>query len=958
MMRSGAATSRDPAAAGPVAPTLVERDRELTASAAVLDAAVEGAGRALVVEGDAGVGKTRLLAEVARLAESRGIRSLRARGAELERGFAFGAVRRLLEPPVAELDDSARDELFAGAAAPAEVLLGGAIASEPPPRDARFALVHGLYWVCVRLAASQPLALLVDDFQWLDEPSAEAIAYLLERIDEQPIAIVLATRTGEPGPLGGLHRLEAAPSVGSLALSPLSEDGTRRVLTELLGSPQPGFGTTAHRVTSGNPFLIRELALAVASEGIDVDEHGADRIAALVPATVSHWALGRLAALPEPSRGIARSLAVLEEAPLAVAAAHAGLEDGQAAAAIVDLAAAGLAEGSPLRLTHPLVRAALYEQIPPANRGLAHRRAAEALRDCGEPAARVASHLVRSEPAGERWAVDALRSAAAAATGRGDPAAAVPMLRRAAAELGDARDDQLLLELGLAEGVLGNNDEAIAHLETAAASDLPGVGLGARAGLAHSHYVRGAFKEAFAAGRELLAEIPPGAGGRLEAELLMSFLMAGRAIPELVPEISRWLERPRTGANGQMTAAELVRLEISALDGFLRGRREDARTYVDRVVAALGSEVPLSEVPSLLPGGVGFVLAGTGEHERAAAVYERALEHAVTRGSPVETAEVLEARVSARWWQGDVRGCLADVEAIHSLVGRKPDPAKLPMRMCQATMLLELGDNAGAEQALAYPSELEAGLPGTWGWLALPHGRAAVALARRDWQRALGEADEAGRRLEAVDAPSPEFLAWRTFAARAAAGLGEERRATTLAREEVELAEQIGSPRATGVALTTLGVIERSADRLAEAASLLDSGGSRLAAATARLELGALLRRTRRQRDARAPLREALDIARIAGSKMLAERARAELLAAGGRPRRERTTGLESLTPRERQIAELAARGIGNPEIAERLFVTRKTVESHLRSVFRKLGVHRRAQLGPALAIEAGDPPA
>ncbi|HSI79194.1 MAG TPA: AAA family ATPase [Solirubrobacterales bacterium] len=956
-MRSGAATSRDSTAAGPVAPTLVERDRELAAGAAILDAAVRGAGRALLVEGDAGVGKTRLLGEVAQLAGGRGITTLRARGAELERGFAFGAVRRLLEPPVAELDGSAREHLFAGAAAPARALLGGEGSAEPPPRDARFALVHGLYWVCVRLAERRPLALLVDDFQWLDQPSAEAIAYLLERIDEQPIAIIVAARTGERGPLGDVHALEAAPSVGSLTLSPLTEDGTRRVLAELLGSAQPAFGATAYRVTSGNPFLILELALAVASEGIEVDERGADRIAELVPATVTHWALRRLAALPEASRSVARSLAVLEEAPLAVAAADAGLSVAEAAAAVDDLTAAGLVEGDPLRLTHPLVRAALYEQIPPANRGIAHRGAAEALRDCGSSPARIASHLMRSQPGGERWAVDSLRAAAGAAMGRGDPAAAVPMLRRAVSELGSDPDEQLLLELGLAEAALGDGGEAIAHLRVAAGSDLAAIRLGARAGLAHAHYVQGAFREAFAAGREVLAEIPPGAGGRLEAELLMSFLMAGRAIPELVPELPRWLEPPRTAAGGEMTAAELVRLQTSALDAFLRGRRDDARASVRRVVDALGSEVPLAEVPSLLPGGAGFVLAGTGDHARAAAVYERALEHALTRGSPVETAEVLEARVSARWWRGDVRGCLADVEAIHALVGREPDPAKLPMRMCQATMLLELGDEAGAEQALTYPPELEAGLPGTWGWLALPYGRAAIAVARRDWRRALGEAQEAGRRLEEIEARSPEFLPWRTYAARAAAGLGDERSAIELAQTELELAEAIGSPRATGVALSTLGVIERSADRLADAASILDPAGSRLAAAAARLALGSLLRRERRQRDARAPLREALDIARIAGSTVLAERARAELLAAGGRPRRERTTGLESLTPRERQIAELAARGIGNPEIAERLFVTRKTVESHLRSVFRKLGVRRRAELAAALAIEATDSP-
>ena len=940
----------------PTIPALVEREHELASVGRLLDSAPAGSGGALVVEGEAGVGKTRLLAEAAALAAERGVPALRARGAELEQEFAFGAMRRLLERPVADLDAAEREGLFAGAAAPAAALVGGGMHSTFPPRDARFALVHALYWVCSRLAEREPFALLIDDFQWLDTPSAETIAYLVERADELPIAVLLGTRAGAPGPLGGVHPLLASDAASAIRLAPLSEAGTVRVLAELLGSHEPVFATTAHRVTAGNPFLVRELALTVATESIGTDATGAERIGRLVPATVEQWALGRLESLSEPARSVSRSLSVLEQAPLPVVADHAGLTVPAAAAAVEELIAAGLAEGNPLRLTHPLVRAALYDRIPEAAREHAHYRAAKALRDRGAPAGANASQLLRSEPRLEGWAADVLRSAAGGAAERGDPAAAVTLLRRADAELGDTQDEQLLLELGLAEAALGEHGPAISHLERAARSSDSGIGLGARAGLAHSHYIRGDFQSAFSAGVEALSEITPGAGGRLEADLLMSFLMAGRAIPELVPEVERWLERPRVGPGGELTAAELVRLQISALDAFLRGRREQARAFAGQVADALGAEVPQAEVPSLVPSGAGFVLAGVGEHELAAAVYERAFAHALRRGSPVETAEMLEGRVSARWWRGDVAGCLADVEAIHALVGREPDPAKLPMRMCQATMLLEQGDHVAAEAALRYPEELEDGLRGTWGWLALPFGRAAIAAGQRDWSRTLHEAINAGRRLDAIEAPSPEFLPWRSLAARAAAALGDEERALDLAGQELDLSREIESARATGVALTTLGRIERSPELLAEAAALLDPSGSRLAAATARLELGAVLRRARRPREARDPLREALDIARVAGSAAIAERARTELQAAGGRPRRDRSTGREALTPRERQIAELAASGIANPEIAARLFVSRKTIESHLRSVFRKLGVRRRGELTSALGIDERGP--
>jgi ATP/maltotriose-dependent transcriptional regulator MalT len=354
----------------------------------------------------------------------------------------------------------------------------------------------------------------------------------------------------------------------------------------------------------------------------------------------------------------------------------------------------------------------------------------------------------------------------------------------------------------------------------------------------------------------------------------------------------------------------------------------------------------------LVGAGVGFVLAGLGDHDGARRAFERCLDHALTRGSPLETAEALESRVSARWWRGDVTGCLADVETILSLVGEDPDVAKVPFRMCQSTMLLERGDLDGAAAAVALPTKLDQHLPGTWAWLALPFGRARLALARREWGLAYQQAAATGERMAAIEVTSPEFFAWRTLAAQALRGAREVGRARELARQELELARAIDSPRGTGTALTTLGVIDEDLDALREAIDPLDRTGALLERARVRVALGALLRRHRRARDAREPLREALDIARLAGSIVLAEQARSELQATGARPRRDRTTGAEALTPRERQIAELAATGLGNPDIAERLFVTRKTVEAHMRNVFRKLDVQAREELPGALGVD------
>ncbi len=928
----------------------MERGRELAALASAMDGAREGVGSVTVIEGEAGTGKTRLLAEADQLAVAREMAVLRARGAELERGYPFGVMRQLLESRIAAMDGTEAREVLSGAAAPVEPVLRGSAPDEPPPRDALFSVVHGLYWLCLRLCERQPILFAVDDLQWADEPSLRALAYLATRVEELPAAIVVAVRTGEE-PTGAETRSLTEDSRAVVSLDALSEEGTADLLGDLLGSVDPAFAAAAHRVTGGNPFLVREVALNVATARIEPDERGAREIAELAPGTVARWALGRLERLPRSAWRLARSLSVLEQAELDILASHAGVTLEETVEILDRLAAAGFVEGRPLRFAHPIVRAALYGEMPPAARERAHRRAAEVLRDAGRPPHVVASHLLRSEPRGERWAVDALRAAAGEATSRGDARQAARLLDHALLELGDADDPPLLLELGIAETALHQNS-AIGHLELAAsaAGDVQ-VRAAARATLAHALYATGDFRSAFEAGREALDEIPRGEGGRLEAELLMSYLMAGRAIPELIPDVRRRQATPRLGAEGEVTPAELVRLQTSALDAFMRGERDEARRLVCQVDEALGRPATLADVPTLLAAGVGFLLAGIGDHDGAGKAFERCLGHALARGSPLETAETLESRVAARWWYGDVTGCLADVETILSLVGEEPDLAKVPARMCQAIMLVERDDLDGAEAALALPPELEQDLPGTWAWIALPFGRARIALARNDWHRANDEAVAVGDRVAAIDAPSPEFFPWRSLAARALSGLGEARRATEKAREELELARAIGSPRATGTALATLGAIDADPEALKQAIVELDHSGGLLGRAQARLDLGVLLRRSRRVRAAREPLREVLDIARMAGSTTLAEHARSELRAAGARPRRERTTGTESLTPRERQIAELAAAGLGNPQIAEQLFVTRKTVESHMRSVFRKLNVRGRKELPAVLRI-------
>jgi DNA-binding CsgD family transcriptional regulator len=937
---------------------LLERESQLRRLDEALDAARAGRGSVAVVEGVAGVGKSTLLAYASDRAGADGFLVLRAKGDELESLFPFGVAIQLLAEPAQQLSEE-DPGVVAGTAQLALPLLRGESPASPAgdPRP-EFTLLHGLHWIVAGLAERSPLLIAVDDAHWADPLTLRFLLYLARRGEALPVAIALTTRSGEtPDPEAGEHlaRLRAQPLAFGMTLRPLEEKSVQELIALELSDADAALGSAFYEATGGNPFLLRELLAAARDER----PLAASEVGKLSPAAIRSSILVRLAGLGAEASRLARAVAIIGPAASLQLAGQLAELDGEAAAATADalVAAHILAAGQALAFVHPIVREAVYADFPLAQRRRAHLSAARLLHDAGGPSEEIVSHLLIGEPSREEWATAVLRKAAGLALGRGASGVAVRLLRRALEDIDASDEPALLLELGLAE-LAAADPAAVERLEAAGAATAEPLQRAAAAGaLGQALFVAGDSRGAFESVLEALAEVPPGQGGAPEAELLFHGLVSGRLVPALVDDVRAQLARERKGPDGEPTLAEVMRRSLVAFDAVMQGDRDTAAREIEWVQAQVSAD-EADAWPSPARTGPALCLLLLGRCREAQALLDRELDRATRRGSMLELAVCLEVRIGVSWSRGDVNGSLADAETLLGLNEEGWETATVATRVLAADMLLERDDRAAAESMLAPAEEVEQRLPGTLGWLWLPYGRTRLAGRAGDWKTALEQALAAGERLLEIQAPSPDYLPWRSLAARAAARLGDRERAVSLAGEELDLARSAGSRRATGIALAALGAIRGGSglELLAEAVDELDRTEAELEPARVGVELGAALRRARRLQDARRPLEEALDSARRLGSTYLAGQALGELRAAGGRPRRLALSGVESLTPSQSRVAAMAAQGMSNREIAQALFVTRRTVETHLTHAYAKLDIDSRDELSAVLEADAAKP--
>jgi DNA-binding CsgD family transcriptional regulator len=937
---------------------LLEREDVMSRAEMALRSAEAGHGSLLVIEGRAGMGKTAVLAAVREAAAARGLRVLRGRGAQLEREFGFGVVRQLVEPAMMAMSASERAALLQGPAELAGRVLGlpGANGGAPPEGDPSFALLHGLYWLLAGMATERPALVVVDDGHWADAASLRYLAFLATRLEDLPAALIVATRPAPSGP-------DVAGALGAdevFHLSPLSPAGVGRLVTEA-GMPDDGdFAISCHHATRGTPFLVRQLIVALREDRVSAADAAASRLGRIGSRSVGRWALARLGGPGTATDRLARAVAVLEEADLPTAAALAELDLDAASEAADALTASGILEPErPLRYAHPIVRSGIYSELSGAERAGGHLRAAELLGERDASDGRVAEHLLAVEPRGEAWIAERLVEAARAATATGAPESAVVYLRRALTEPPPPDERaRVLLALGIAEDAIGDPC-ALEDLEFAFQAAAPGEPQ-VRAAIVLANALRRANRSP-----EAVAAIDRAAAGgdqRLEQMLEVAAVGVGMISVDTAPALRRRLRRVRESAD-VLQAQPRELLAVSALAAAEYSEPAPVAAALARRALAAGERA--LPAPGELPwfSQATMSLVWCEYWDEAEPVLDGAIAEARATGDGVLWAVGHSHRGLLNLRRGDL--VAAEADARQAL-----ETPNLPAPVIYRNVAIGVLVNALVEQrrfseaeAVLEPfdEEIEAGMR-TAAFARTARGR--LRTAQRRLEPAIADFLAAGDVLTRCAVTCPGFVPWRSQAAIALGLAGEYERARALAEEEVGYARQFAAPRALGVALHAAGVVAagegedpRAARGVAPAEALLRDAvaavagaGAPVVLARAQADLGALLRRDNRRAEARDMLREALDTAHHAGAREIAERAEAELRATGARPRRTVLTGLEALTASERRVAELAGEGLTNPQIAQSLFITRRTVEGHLTQVFSKLGVDSRQALPIALA--------
>jgi DNA-binding CsgD family transcriptional regulator len=909
---------------------VIGREEELARIATLLDDARPGA-RGILIVGDAGIGTSTVLSAAAEMAAMRGFRVLTARPVEAEAGLPFAGLSDLL----GELVDAGEPALPAPQRTALDVAL---MRAEPPAEPIQPLAISLAVLELLRVTSGrQPVALAVDDAQWLDDSTAGVLRFALRRLERERIVIVAgARRSGDdaiPPILTDLpsDRLEVVPLAG------LGQEDVDRLLDESLGLRlAPTALQRVARLSAGNPFHALEIGGTYVAGGSDV----------AVPASLGRLVRERLAGLSPGARAVALQVAALAQPTESMLAAALGRD--AARSGFTDARDAGILDAGPdpIRFAQPLVAGELLASIGDDERRDLHRRLAEVVDD---PAER-ARHLALAATGPDDTVAAALDEAAVTARARGASDAAADLSELAARLTPEQDPDRgrRIAAAGRYRVVAGDIHRARTLLEDALATAAGADGAGRADLLTALAQVRQLMDDHLAAGglaeealahvgddrrlairaKELLAGVSYITGRRWEAGAAHAF-EAMRLAEELGdpdqlaitigPYLSWRFATGQPSEPAVMARADELAPMMRSLRAMDRpdyaligvdladGQTASAAARVGRLLDDAERDGDYSSLPFILAHAAAFdFLEGRTDDARERIGRSRRLADVTEQRTARVNVLSQEARLLARL--GDADGALAAAgEAFDLMDATGWRFGEWPMRVDLALLELSRGDASASlafvEGALTPPTDDESGRH-RW---ALP--TAAEALV------ALGRTDEAHAALELVPADAPRRL-----------------RADAL-RARGRLLAAVGDPGAEAVLDEAEAIHREMGDRWELARTLLVAGEAR--------------RRGRHRARARSVLREALELFAFLGARRWADLAR-DLLARIDAPRRD-----DGLTPTQREVAELVVIGLTNRQVADRLFMSPHTVEAHLKAIYRTLEIGSRGELRDAIRDSA-----
>lgn len=936
---------------------MLGRDEEIAILGALLDRASAGRGGFACIEGAAGIGKTTVVRAALETAAKRGYATFQGAGAELEHTAPFGPLIDAFDIDRAQEGERALiRRLLLG-----EPLEGAGLQVAAGP-GIQFRALAAFIDLIERIASERPMVLVLEDLHWVDPSTAMTLRALRRRLMHLPVVVLLTYR-----PLPRVRELERVVAELTeegephLLIPPLDDADVAGLIEELVrAAPGPRLLAQGAKA-GGNPLFVIEVVRTLKDEGaLERSERAVEALETVTPTTLGNTILRRLNLVSDATAEILKIASILGST---FSLSDLSLVSGRPAVALLapldEAMRAGVIgeAGTHLSFRHDLLRETLYEDIPISIRTALHLEAGRALADADASPVQVAQHLALGARAGDEQAVRWLARAGREAMPRA-PAAGAELLERALDIAGASHPvrDDLVADLVVADVWCGRGSEGVARAtEMLERPTDPDVARRVRLALLQALLMQGRWRDALDVADRRCSEsdVDDNERGRLLAETVLPeiYRKGPGAAHARAAEAIAIAERSDDAL--ALTVAHSGQAVASYFDSNMYTAFEAARRAV---AAAEDSDEARRRHPQFI---LGQALIGIDRLEEAERVHQAGLIMGEELGTGWDASWYHAGLASRRYFAGDWDDAVTMAEAALTLADELGTRLARSYVECMLGLIaLHRDDLPAAEQRIGEADEDARTTPGQLGSDWVPWSKALLQDARGDSEGALRALRSEFDRSESIGMLTSQTRMAADLT-RLAIAAGDSGTIERVAAATSEAATRSPTPTLEGLALLCSAAAENDIDLYVKAVEVYRRSPRRFDHAYGAEQAATALAHSGRVEDATPYFTEAMDLYTQTGASReqarLAAVMRTHGLRRGARgPRRRPASGWDSLTPSEVEVVRLVAEGLSNPAIAQRLFVSRHTVETHLRHVFAKLGVSSRTELAVEAAPRLG----